>query len=750
VGGTLQRVGQMAPLVLGGEGTIAQKVLSLLGSAGAGEAASQTAQALGAGPGVQTAADILGSTVGGAKGFKLGEGRTVKPAYSAGPGAEAQRAADRQGIKISPTLTSPTAAGIASTVRGTPGAAPIAAAEAQSAKNLADAVTAHAASYGPIDADAVETGEKIQKGAAAWIDDSGKEIGDKYNLAEGLVGNTRVEPTKLSNAFDTVLYDLGQNPAQQKPVIDAVNKIKSDALNEDIPLTVARARALRSTMYQTLGAQDLGLTGTAKSAIIDQLYGALSNDVKDTLTAKAAVPPGATWQQQRNAAQYAQGSQLYNEADVAWQDRAMKVKAVMAKVLGKNANDILETDGPGQWGADMPPEAAANAVAQFAQGKDHRAVVTLMDNLDGDGQRAVRSSLINMLGKDDQGNFDANKFLTNLNSLTPRTQLAVFGKDGVQTLQDFRSIADVIANPLAKRSITKTVGAEAIPAAVGTALGATTLGPGGAVLGGILGAAVTPTANRITANMLTSPGLSRRISQYVNAPTSAARQTALQALVRYGVQNPSVQADINNFINPPAAAPSAAPGAEPTAPPIDFDKMSPEELQKYLSTPKAAPTSSASSVPTPGVIDFDNMSVDELRKRAGLPPETAKPAQSGAPVTPPADNADLHARVKYVESHGDPAAISPKGAEGAMQVMRKTQYNPGFGVTPAKDHSAVELERVGNDYLDAMLTHYGDPKLALMAYNWGPGNVDNWLAGKAKSVPAETRAYVKKILGVEV
>ena len=110
----------------------------------------------------------------------------------------------------------------------------------------------------------------------------------------------------------------------------------------------------------------------------------------------------------------------------------------------------------------------------------------------------------------------------------------------------------------------------------------------------------------------------------------------------------------------------------------------------------------------------------------------------------------LHARVMQQESGGNPNAVSPKGAEGTMQVMPQTQVNPGLGVTPARDNSAAEKERVGHDYLNALLTKYkGNKKLALAAYNWGPGHVDNWLTGAGPDLPAETHHYVKAILGDE-
>jgi len=117
-----------------------------------------------------------------------------------------------------------------------------------------------------------------------------------------------------------------------------------------------------------------------------------------------------------------------------------------------------------------------------------------------------------------------------------------------------------------------------------------------------------------------------------------------------------------------------------------------------------------------------------------------------------ASRQSLYAAVEFVESRGDVNAVSPKGAIGPMQTMPETLRDPGYGVAPAKDGSVAELRRVGEDYLDAMTRKYGT-KGGLAAYNWGPGNWDAALkrAGgdvdKAlASAPAETRAYVPKVL----
>jgi len=103
--------------------------------------------------------------------------------------------------------------------------------------------------------------------------------------------------------------------------------------------------------------------------------------------------------------------------------------------------------------------------------------------------------------------------------------------------------------------------------------------------------------------------------------------------------------------------------------------------------------------------------------------------------------------IRQVESGGNAAAVSPKGAEGTMQVMPATQAAPGFGVTPAANKTPQELERVGGDYFAAMKNKYKDDVTAAIAYNMGPGATDKWIAAGKKfdQLPAETQAYVNKL-----
>ena len=88
-------------------------------------------------------------------------------------------------------------------------------------------------------------------------------------------------------------------------------------------------------------------------------------------------------------------------------------------------------------------------------------------------------------------------------------------------------------------------------------------------------------------------------------------------------------------------------------------------------------------------------------------------------------------------------------AKGEMQVLDSTARDPGYGIRPARSGDADDLARVGREYFGKMLDKYGDPKLAAIAYNWGPGNTDKWLMAGADpaKLPRETQKYSADMAG---
>ena len=141
-------------------------------------------------------------------------------------------------------------------------------------------------------------------------------------------------------------------------------------------------------------------------------------------------------------------------------------------------------------------------------------------------------------------------------------------------------------------------------------------------------------------------------------------------------------------------------------------------------------------------------------------PDAASPRLQPPPPPPPPPKNAPEALVRFVqlvapefqlephlvlafiaaESNFDAAALSPKNAQGLMQLIPGTAAR--FGVRNAMD--PVQNVRGGMAYLRWLLAYFeGDVVLAAAAYNAGEGAVDRY-----RGVPpyAETRQYVWKIV----
>lgn len=141
-------------------------------------------------------------------------------------------------------------------------------------------------------------------------------------------------------------------------------------------------------------------------------------------------------------------------------------------------------------------------------------------------------------------------------------------------------------------------------------------------------------------------------------------------------------------------------------------------------------------------------------KKAAAPGQTifAAPNKAGSALPPATDvggivqrTAALHGvdpalvhSVISVESGFNPLAISPKGAQGLMQLIPATARR--FGVTDSFD--AKQNIEAGVKYLRYLQDMFKDDRLALAAYNAGEGAVQ-----KYGGVPPyrETEEYVRKV-----
>ena len=162
-----------------------------------------------------------------------------------------------------------------------------------------------------------------------------------------------------------------------------------------------------------------------------------------------------------------------------------------------------------------------------------------------------------------------------------------------------------------------------------------------------------------------------------------------------------------------------------------------------------------------GIVHYTNEPCQPQYRR--LAPEAcpdARPASQAEVATAPAPAAHPLAReiertaarhgvdprlveaVVRVESAGDPGAVSPKGAQGLMQLMPARAA--ALGVRDAFD-PAANLDGGVRHLRDLLARYDGNLPLALAAYNAGEAAVR--AHGGIPPFP-ETRAYVRKVLAL--
>jgi membrane-bound lytic murein transglycosylase D len=107
-----------------------------------------------------------------------------------------------------------------------------------------------------------------------------------------------------------------------------------------------------------------------------------------------------------------------------------------------------------------------------------------------------------------------------------------------------------------------------------------------------------------------------------------------------------------------------------------------------------------------------------------------------------------------VESGFDASARSPAGAVGMYQLMPATAKNFGLSLFPFDQRKQVEpAAHAAAKNLRQLHDQFGDWRLAVAAYNSGPGTVTRLLKrydttsyeGIAQHLPAETQMYVPKV-----
>ena len=184
----------------------------------------------------------------------------------------------------------------------------------------------------------------------------------------------------------------------------------------------------------------------------------------------------------------------------------------------------------------------------------------------------------------------------------------------------------------------------------------------------------------------------------------------------------------------------AAPAGQPAADQANARRQMEESIERQKQAIRkqtgAAPSDAFFTV---GWVGAPQIAAPVAADCDSLTDAESEPMIKAAAMAQKLDPAVIRAVIRQ-ESGFRPCAVSPKGAMGLMQLMPQTAEQFHL-VDP---FNAAENVSAGAQYLKQLMERFsGDLKLALAAYNAGPGRVD----GDEPSVPniPETQDYVNKI-----
>jgi hypothetical protein len=294
--------------------------------------------------------------------------------------------------------------------------------------------------------------------------------------------------------------------------------IQTDLTNNGGQMPYTAVRALRTRV----GAQLSALSpDQATNGALKQVYGALSQDLKTG--ASAVSPEAATAAQQADALYRANSAQ----------------REIMDKIV----------DNAGG------PEAVYNAMLS---GKNSGAtkinqVMTAM--VDPESRNLLRATVINRLGQNAQGEFNAGTFLGNWGKMSGEAKDALFGKPGQaaeepmfeegaeRNAQSLRSALDSLTTTMGNMkgsvALRPTTQLEGLGAHAGAGLAGSTEAILAIMLGhpaAAAGAVAIPAANNLFARAVTNPRIVRWLAQTTKLPKSA-MPNAINQLANLGKAN---------------------------------------------------------------------------------------------------------------------------------------------------------------------------------------------------------------------
>lgn len=411
----------------------------------------------------------------------------------------------------------------------------------QSAKDARDAIAAKIGNFRTSDAgapDMVYAGQRLQRGAQQFLNQSEKRAGDLYEAIPiaadrpAVLTNTRAALSDLTQGFTSneALSKIWADNPRLRATLEALTPETKAMMKEGLAggggpnqgltrvgtefkngqLSWQDLKRFRTIVGQIIGKPGLESDGAQIDAL-RRVYGALSQDMR--ATAGGAGP---------NALK------AFERANSYWQGRQDRISNTLAPIFGKNL--------------DASPEDAYRALLGWSkqQGGDFASVARAIRSLPEDDANTVRATVLNSMGRVSKGRqdetgaaFSPSDFVTHWNELSDRAKSVLFQGDARKAIDNLVTVASGMKQGAQKFANTSKTG---------IAIGAT-----GTISGAIAHPLLAPFSimGQIGAGyLLGKPEFARWLTAYIKKPNAAAALAHIQKLSTVANAEPQIADDV--------------------------------------------------------------------------------------------------------------------------------------------------------------------------------------------------------------
>lgn len=256
-----------------------------------------------------------------------------------------------------------------------------------------------------------EAGGTIKEAAERFITKSGESARIKYDRAEQLAGNVKIEPKQSLQAVDQMIAQLGETPNTNKAELAFLQEIKSD-LGQN--LSVGALRRMRTSLRQKISKGELTF-GESEARVL-AIMDSAADDIRAGLT--QAGNTGA--------------ARAFDAADTAYRARMDYINGTIQKVIGKR-------------NANKPAEQVFTTFSNMAKGKDAAGLRKFYATLEPDEAADVAATFASELGRNNKGEFTVAHFLSQSEKFSDSALTTIFGRDGAESVKNLRTIGSEVA-----------------------------------------------------------------------------------------------------------------------------------------------------------------------------------------------------------------------------------------------------------------------------------------------------------------